>query len=289
MPPYTVDLTGAGLERPVIEADPSSLEFDDTVIGESTSKTLTVTLTHPQSPLTEESFSLSGGEESVYSLSFDEDVVTVTFTPLAEVEYKDTLIINADYAEEVRIPLVGEGFKPLISAVPEALEFDEVEIGNSATETLTVTLTDAVPDEDDLSFSLAGGNESVFDFSFAEDVVTVTFAPLTAVEYNDTLIIQAAYADTVRIPLVGTGKLGTGLSVPQESGTYLSVREGNVVVIEAPVNSRISLYNLQGIAVLIQEVTSKEEILKTSGLPRGVYILAVRNDKGEILKRKVVL
>jgi hypothetical protein len=67
------------------------------------------------------------------------------------------------------------------------------------------------------------------------------------------------------------------------------VKEGAIVVSNAPINSRISLYNLQGSTLLIREATSNEEILKTSSLPRGVYILAVRNDKGEILKRKVVL
>jgi hypothetical protein len=58
------------------------------------------------------------------------------------------------------------------------------------------------------------------------------------------------------------------------------VRKGDIVVLRAPVNSRISLYNLQGSTVVIREVTSNEEILKMSGLARGVYILAVRNGKG---------
>jgi hypothetical protein len=157
-------------------------------------------------------------------------------------------------------------------------------------ETLTVTLDNPQTPLSLASFTLAGGEESVCSLSFAEGVVTVTFAPLAAVEYKDTLIINAEYADEVRIPLVGTGKLDdVGLSVPQESGIYLSVKEGAIVVSNAPVNSRIILYSLQGVATLAQTVTSNEKILKTSGLPRGVYILAVRNDKGEVLKRKVVL
>jgi hypothetical protein len=222
------------------------------------------------------------------------------------VAYKDTLVIvsagsDRSYeialagtalpvADELRIPLVGTGFKSSVSSVPTSLEFAETEIGQSTSATLTVTQENPFAALTQDAFSLAVAEGSIFGFSFeSPSTVTVTFSPLAVVEYKDTLIVRAAYADAYRIPLVGTGILGTGLSVPQESGIYLSVKEGAIVVHSAPVNSRIVLYSLQGVATLAQTVTSNEEILKTSGLPHGVYILAVRNDKGEILKKKVVL
>jgi hypothetical protein len=36
-------------------------------------------------------------------------------------------------------------------------------------------------------------------------------------------------------------------------------------------------------------VVSGAEILKTASFPRGVYIVAIQNDRQEILKRKIIL
>jgi hypothetical protein len=291
--PYTVELTGIGLARPVIGSDSAQVNFGRVVQEVAKSETLTVTLANPQSELSLASFTFPETSAGIFAVSFDSEStpnVTVTFTPLAAVEYSNTLIINADYADEVRIPLVGTGFKPEVSSVPTSLEFAETEIGESTSATLTVTQSNPFTPLSSDDFSLAVADGSIFGFSFeSPSTVTVTFTPLDQIEYKDTLIVQAAYADEVRIPLVGTGILGTGLSVPQESGIYLSVKESAIVVHSAPINSRIVLYSLQGVATLAQTVTSNEEILKTSGFARGVYILAVRNDKGEVLKRKVVL
>jgi hypothetical protein len=78
--------------------------------------------------------------------------------------------------------------EPLIRAT-SALDFGDAVVGQSKPETVSVTLSNAVSDEDELSFSLVGGNESVYSLSFDEDEVTVTFTPLAAVKYKDTLII----------------------------------------------------------------------------------------------------
>jgi hypothetical protein len=121
-------------------------------------------------------------------------------------------------------------------------------------------------------------------------VVTLTFSPQAKTEYLDTLIVRAAHAAEHRIPLSGTGIGGVAIPVTKAAAaTFVSVRERNIVVSQAPVGSLIRVYNLHGKALKTQAVTSSVETLKTASLPKSVYIVVVNNDKQEILRKKVVL
>jgi hypothetical protein len=64
----------------------------------------------------------------------------------------------------------------------------------------------------------------------------------------------------------------------------LQTRDGNIVVSNASIGSRISVYNLQGQALKTQTAASGTEILETASFPRGVYIVVVNE-----LRQKVVL
>jgi hypothetical protein len=66
-------------------------------------------------------------------------------------------------------------------------------------------------------------------------------------------------------------------------------RNGDIIVTGASAGSQIRVYNLHGQLVKTQTATSEVETLRTATFPRGVYIVTLRNDRQEILKRKVVL
>ncbi|MDR2680381.1 MAG: T9SS type A sorting domain-containing protein, partial [Tannerella sp.] len=113
----TVALEGAGLARPAISSEPASVNFGDIIKGESKSETVTVTLANPQNQLTSSSFTLAAGAEGIFevvSVTVEDNVaaVVLSFSPATAQEYLDTLVVQADYAEEYRIPLSGTGANP---------------------------------------------------------------------------------------------------------------------------------------------------------------------------------
>jgi hypothetical protein len=217
---YEIPLEGNGLPRSVVTSDPASLDFGAVAVGLSESKTVTVTLATPVTPLTAANFSLATGKFVIESVTPDpanEVTVTLSFTPLSVQAYLDTLIVRAEYAEECRIPLSGTGFKPVVTSTPASLAFGTTVIGTSKSTTVTVTLTNPVDSLTESAFSLAVAAEGIFELSVAAlgeastetaDVVTatVTFQPQADVDYLDTLIVRAAYADEYRIPLSGAGE-----------------------------------------------------------------------------------
>jgi hypothetical protein len=307
---YRIPLSGTGF-KPTVTSDPTSIDFGETVVGASKSETVTVTLSDPSAPLTASAFSLAVAAEGIFEVVSVEPVgeasdavsvveVTLSFTPAAAVEYLDTLIVRADYAEEYRIPLSGTGFKPAVTSEPTSIDFGEAVVGASKSETVTVTLSDPFAPLTASAFSLAVAAEGIFEVVSVEPVgeasdaasvveVTLSFTPAAVQEYLDTLIVRADYAEEYRIPLSGTGTSNVAISGPQAASPSLSVRNGDIVVSHASTGSRIFVYNLQGQALKMQTVMSDAEILETASFPRGVYIVAIRNDKQEILKRKVVL
>jgi hypothetical protein len=117
--PYIVRLTGEGKARPVLSADPPSVNFADIEVGTTASATITVTLAHPLNHLDYNSFSLDNPDDGIFSLvsvepgsaSPDAEVVlaTVSFTPPAALSYSNALIVRADSALDLRIPLDGNG------------------------------------------------------------------------------------------------------------------------------------------------------------------------------------
>ncbi|MDR2627615.1 MAG: hypothetical protein LBC40_06250 [Dysgonamonadaceae bacterium] len=231
----------------------------------------------------------------------------IRFVPDAfETVYRDTLVVGSQGSARIlEVPLEGSTLvQPVVSADSTLYRFGEVLQGETATGgKIKITLT--YPQ----SHLTADG---VFTFARAAEYpagnnpyqvarrtleggtsqartveVTLSFTPPGGGEFPDTLVIRADYAEEYRIPLSGTGINPTGIDVPGvETGRApsLQVRNGDIGVGPAAVGSLIRLYNLQGQAGKTQAVTSDAEILTTTSLPRGLYIVEVNN-----LKRKVIL
>ncbi|MDR2086819.1 MAG: T9SS type A sorting domain-containing protein [Dysgonamonadaceae bacterium] len=311
---FEFPLSGRTPLQPVITTDSTFYRFGETARGKTvTGGKIEVTLSNPQSHLTaagvftfaraeeyaatQDSIfkiahrSLEGGTPTSYIVD-----VTLSFTPPGSGEFLDTLIIRSTYAGEYRLPLSGVGFTPVVTADVDSLDFSEVNVGQSKDSTITVALTDPAAPLTAADFSLAGTVAAgIFEIaSIVIDanplVVTLTFTPTAAQTYLDTLIVRAAYADEYRIPLSGSGISGVAIPVTKAAAaTFVSVRDRNIVVSQAPVGSLIRVYNLHGKALKTQAVTSNVETLKTASLPKSVYIVVVNNDNQEILRKKVVL
>ena len=99
-------------DTPTIEVDATSLVFDETNVGESTQKTVTVTATN----LTGDIAVVKSGSEyfaiDKTSITPQEDgsasaTITVTYIPAAAGQHAGSLILTSDEAEEVTITLEG--------------------------------------------------------------------------------------------------------------------------------------------------------------------------------------
>jgi hypothetical protein len=115
---FAVLVRGSGGVQPVLSAEPDSVNFGDIAIGDvGNSGIITVVLTNPRNQLDYNSFSFATSDgpffvESVLpgaSVSPDTAYVVLAFFPKDETEYIDTLIVKADYATDLKIPLYGNG------------------------------------------------------------------------------------------------------------------------------------------------------------------------------------
>ncbi|KAA6303579.1 MAG: hypothetical protein EZS26_000130 [Candidatus Ordinivivax streblomastigis] len=124
---FILPLKGTGTQ-PVITADSTSVDFGIVELTESkTSSVITILVTDPIAVSdTPEGFNLSLVKAATYVdsdsifkvVSSVQDIqvtdpityaITVSFTPKAQQEYTDTLIIRSQYADDLRIPLKGTG------------------------------------------------------------------------------------------------------------------------------------------------------------------------------------
>ncbi|MES3630950.1 MAG: choice-of-anchor D domain-containing protein [Longimonas sp.] len=263
--PFDITVDGGAAE---IAVDSEALSFDDVVAGESATETLTIENTG-STPLAgsvsledeAEVFSLTEGAGD-YALGPDEtQEVEVTFAPEEDASFEGTVAIshNADNEPDpVEVSLTGDGLAPSIAVDPEALSFDDVVAGESATETVTIENTGSAPlegsvslDVDTDAFELSEGEG---DYALGPDEtqdVEVTFAPDEAASFEGTVSIThnaGNEPDPVDVPLTGES-VASAIAVNPEAINFDNVAAGEsvteTVTIEntgsAPLEGSISL------------------------------------------------
>ena len=207
--PVEVALSGEGI-APAIAVVPANLEFGGVEVGATATQTVTVENTG--SDALQGSVSLSGGAD-VFTLTAgsgdftlapgESREVDVTFAPSEITNFAGTVAISHNASNEptpVEVSLTGEGLVPAspeIVVSPEAISFDAVVAGESATETLTIQNTGDAALEGSVSlsdtpdaFSLTAG---AGDFSIAPggtQTVEVTFAPGEATSFEGTVAVS---------------------------------------------------------------------------------------------------
>jgi hypothetical protein len=291
------------LPQPVIVA--KTLSFGDVAVSDSRTLPLAVTVESgydvsiTTTAVSETGFAVEKAENWTDTGGGD---LLVTFTPADAQAYSATLTLSGTGFNAITVALTGNGLaQPVITADSTLYRFGKVLVGQSATGgKITVTLTHPQSDLDEDAFSLAVAATGVYEIVSVTQTstsseakvaeVTLAFHPQTVAEYKDTLIVHAAYAVEYSIPVSGEGISG-GVAIPVQETTTpaVLVRNGDIILSHAPAGSLISIYNLYGQLVKTQFVTSGVEILKTASLPRSIYMVVVRDDNREILKRKITL
>jgi hypothetical protein len=242
--------------------------------------------------------------------------ITAYYTPLTTIPYDRAELQLVYLSDTLSIALTGIGGPaPVITSDWTDYEFGDVPVGTTAvSDRILIVLSDPygtlltdpgaiVVDDPNGVFFLETLQPGAYTDNPDSVYVTVSFTPNDEGEFGEAWL--RAYADEaipnpLEIALSGWGVASSAPSLSPQQATALSaaeastapvvsVKEGNIVVSQAPQGGSIQVYNLQGVALKTQTVSSDIEVLKTGSLPRSVYIVLVNDQKQVILKKKVVL
>lgn len=154
---YIFDLNASSL-NPDINLSTTSLSFSDMVVlmdpfTESATESFTIT-NDGDAELTIDSIVLSGSNYFTYSnncsqplMAGDSCTVSVTFTPETTGVFSGTLAIASNDPDEgsISVPLSGKGVTPQMSLLTPTLNFGDVIVGQSTTQTASILNVGAIP------------------------------------------------------------------------------------------------------------------------------------------------
>ena len=219
-----------------------STEFGQAPVGQSTAVVTRNVTVSVQDAVTVDQISAGGpfsadpagllGTHAAGS-SFD---VPVTFTPTAAGSVSGALAILASTKgpdAEYDFGLHGTGTSPGLQATPGTLDFGDVNQGESASLSMTVTNTGSDTETIDSVTAPTDGSFTLTDFpadgmslpSQASATITVQFTPAAVSDYTDQLVVTGS-AGSVTVPLSGTGIDGH----PSLSLSTTSLSFGNVAL-----------------------------------------------------------
>jgi hypothetical protein len=196
---------------PAIRTDQSSLSFGDLVRGTSRQLTLRILNTSGGTLLVDSIYTTK--PEFVVNKQYcsvaTEDSLTVTFTPRALEDFKDTLYLKVSSAGlEMKVALSGASPAPVLSVSSPSLIFASIKSGDSTSLTLTLrnrsinplTITTATLKGNAFSVllqtpTIIPGNDSV--------ATGIRFSPKAVGTFTDTLVIVSD-GGTERVLLRGT-------------------------------------------------------------------------------------
>jgi iron transport multicopper oxidase len=266
----TRDGTVLGFGSPVDEPlapSPSSLFFQNTIVGQTTTQSVTFTATRP---LTVDALDVSGPTFSAGSPSLtlpatmqtgDSLTVPVSFTPTARQLMSGTVVAVVDDGTDVPVSLSGLGQLATgdLAVFPGQLSLGGVAVGGSPIAgTFTYTNVGAGPlHVTGLTLPAAGSNLSVSGMPAigtllapgASVVVTVTFTPRTRGVFAATVVLKTD------APPPGTAIVGVPVSATAAPGAHLSVSRNTTYLgalrVGAAASTTVRLTNNGGTSMTI--------------------------------------
>lgn len=285
---------------PNITVTPSSINFEDTYIGETSQSTITISNTGLAS-LEVNNIQSSNTNFDVDITSFvlepgNSQEVEISFTPnnIGIIEGIIQIESNDPETDIYEIAVAGTGVEalPAISVNPVELLFDTTLVSQSSVKTLQISNTGVAL----LSITNISSNNEVFSTSInsitveagSTQEVEVTFTPTQEMMFNGTLQIESNDPEMslLDIPLSGYGKLITGLQISMENKINVYPNPAKATLyIENATNCIVYIYSLKGKLVKEYTISSNSAALNVQDLVPGTYIL--KTSKGnEMITRK---
>ena len=260
----TVPITGTAT-GPSITATPTSLSFTDTYVGETATKTFTVTGVNLSGNITA-TLNNGAGIYSIDKTSIDKAqaeanggvTVTVTYSPTAVGQTNASVTLTSTDCNPVTVNLSGTALGPNIAATPTTLAFEGY-TGNTYTKTVNVTGNHITGN---ITATLSGNAAYSIDntsLSSNGGTITVTYAPTERGNTTATLTLSNGSADDVVINITGEAQGGTITATPTNVAfTGYATRTYTQTV-------NVSSSNLeQDIAVTLNDAAGIYSIDKTS-------------------------
>jgi rhodanese-related sulfurtransferase len=219
-----VPLSGTGIPTPEpdISVSPASLTFGDVIIGNTSTKTVTVT-NAGSAPLNVGTLDVTGGDFSTANDNCSDSAVAVgdnctvdvVFTPSAEGASTGKLSIPSDDPDtsnvDVALSGTGEAPQPDIKVSTRSVDFGSVTVGDSGSKVVTVK-NDGTADLNINSVSSLNDPFSTTDgctgtLAPSEScAVTISFAPLAAGTFSGSLVITSNDPDEASVTVAVSGE-----------------------------------------------------------------------------------
>jgi hypothetical protein len=215
-------------EFPNIALSQNYFDFGTLMIGDSVTDTLTIYNTGNQ-VLNVSNIDVSLPEFTINNNNFiiapfDSVEVYITFAPLENIVYEATMEItsNDPVTPVVTVNLNGDSIFPIIELLTTSFDFGNVEVGQEAVDTLTVSNigTDVLIISDlSIISDFFSVNINSFEIQPSESLdVLISFIPEEEITYEDTIYIECNDANNPNweVYLSGTGEIlvGTGNDIP---------------------------------------------------------------------------
>lgn len=245
--PTNVLLTGTGTSVINVAITPTSISFGNILVGQSARQTLTITNLSSSAGVLEGTvgtlsapFILVSGGGSFSLAPGQSRSVILGFSPTLAGNFSDTLVITHSATNQpspTNVSVSGTGVPVInMSVSPSPLSFGSILLGQSATQTLTITNSSASTDT--LTGSVAGLSAPFLvvsggsSFSLAPGksrTVVVSFTPTATGTFSDTLTIThnaTNQTSPINLAITGTGEV----SVVNMEVSPGSVDFGGVIV-----------------------------------------------------------
>ena len=210
-------------------------------------------------------------KEADSNFAWNEDEQTVTFSATEVGTYKATLVVSAEGAQSVEVPLeveVKQGYvAPAITVGTNSLAWGEIALVSAQAGVALETTASA--NVGTLSVAIEGANKEAFTAVLTNGTLTVTFKASTVGAYAATAVLSAAGAENKTIALSATVKDIAPAPTVEEVTDPATLKAGDKIVIT----------NKTGLIALS---TTQVNDLASNNIYRGVTDFDTKNISDEV-------
>jgi len=280
-PSLSIALSGTGTQAG-LSVSPASFNFGSVADGQTKSETFTVTNTGTAS-LTISQIGESGGAFSVSGLATPATIPaggTTTFSVLFDPTTAGSLtgsvsITSSAPSSPTAVALSGTGTAaaPSLTASPTSLSFPSIAVGNSGTQTVTITnngtasATISAVTVNAKDFSSSGIAAGLTIGAGQSAAMSVVFSPSASENITGNITVMSAQGSTAVVTVSGSG-IQPALTITPSSANF-----GNVTI-GSPSTQPIQLTNSGTATLTITGVTASGTGFSTSSLSLPISLAA---------------
>jgi hypothetical protein len=288
--PMTIALTGSGTV-PGLGVSPAAVNFKGVVVGNSGTATLNLSntgsaaVTISQASVTGTGFTISGLAAGLTIQPGQNSSFTAQFQPTSKGSASGSISISSNSPNSpMTIALTGTGTQPEIGAIPSSAPFGNVTVGNTNSQTITLTnggTANLIISQGTVSgngFKITGLSTPLTITAGSNATFNAVFTPIGTGKVTGSIsLANDASSSPYTIALSGTGVAGSQLlSFNVSSLSFGNVNVGSNSSLPATLtntgnsNVTISSANTTGAGFTVSGVSSGESLSPNQSIPVSV-------------------